>query len=160
MSGIEPIQQDKICHQETCMIEARAREYALGVGKAGVCSKHGAKVDIEIMTCSYEKCKEIAMMNNICKLHNYERVKKRRKCSILGRSTPTDLIMVEGCGMADVNGVYQRDGKIAIPYYDENQNKQYDSVYKYTKRAIYSGESTTAIHNGEEVVFTLYRREL
>jgi len=45
---------DKICHQEICMIEARAREYARGVGKAGVCSKHGAKVDIEIMTCSYE----------------------------------------------------------------------------------------------------------
>ena len=130
MSGIEPIQQDKICHQETCMIEARAREYALGVGKAGVCSKHGAKVDIEIMTCSYEKCKEIAMMNNICKLHNYERVKKRRKCSILGRSTPTDLIMVEGCGMADVNGVYQRDGKLAISYYDENQNKQYDKCLR------------------------------
>ena len=71
--------------------------------------------------------------------------------------------MVEGCGMADVNGIYSRDGKLAIPYYryNENQrNKKYDSVYKYTKRAIYRGESTIAIHNGEEVVFTLYRREL
>ena len=142
------------------MIEARAREYALGVGKAGVCSKHGAKVDIEIMTCSYEKCKEIAIMGNICKLHNNERVKKRRKCSILGRSTPPDLIMVEGCGMPDVNGVYQRDGKLAISFKDKYHDEQHDSIYKYTKRAIYSGESTTAIHNGEEVLFTLYRQEL
>ena len=172
-ADITPVQQeatDKICHEEICMIEARAREYALGAGKAGVCSKHGAKVDIEIMTCSYEGCKEIAFMNNICKLHNNERIKKRRKCSILGGSTPPDRIMVEGCGMADVNGIYQRDGKLAIPYKNNctirnkcqytGGDEQYDSVYKYTKKAIYSGESTTAIHNGEEVVFTLYRREL
>lgn len=63
-----------------------------------------------------------------------------------------------------------KDGKLAIPYKNNctirnkcqytGGDEQYDSVYKYTKKAVYSGESTTAIHNGEEVVFTLYRREL
>jgi hypothetical protein len=146
---------EKICHREMCIRKARAREYALGIGEAGVCFEHGAKVEIPIMTCSYEECKEVARVGNTCERH----ADKRIPGSILS----PDIIMVEGCGMPDVNGIYQRDGKLAIPYkeyYHHDQNKHYDSVYKYTKRAIYSGESTTAIHNGEEVVFTLYRRKL
>ena len=151
---IGPIQQEaaeKICHQEICIRKARAREYALGIGEAGTCSAHGKKVAIPIMTCSYEECKEVARVGNTCELHANE--------GITGSVLSPDLIMVEGCGMPDVNGIYQRDGKLAIPCYNENRNKKCDNVYKYTKRAIYRGESTTAIHNGEEVVFTLYRRK-
>ena len=161
---IGPIQQEaaeKICHQEICIRKARAKEYALGIGEAGICSAHGKKVAIPIMTCSYEECKEVARVGNTCELHADK--------GITGSILSPDIIMVEGCGMPDVNGIYQRDGKLAIPYYDynenpyydynENRNKKCDNVYKYTKRAIYRGESTTAIHNGEEVVFTLYRRK-
>jgi len=151
-ADIGPIQQqatEKVCHQEMCIRKARAREYALGIGEAGICFAHGEKVDIPIMTCSYGECKEIARLGNTCELHANK--------GIPGSILSPNLIMVEGCGMADVNGIYQRDGKLAI--YSHRNNKIY-SVYKYTKKAIYSGESTTAIHNGEEVVFALYRREL
>ena len=151
-ADIGPIQQqatEKVCHQEMCIRKARAREYALGIGEAGVCFAHGEKVDIPIMTCSYGECKEVARVGNTCELHANK--------GIPGSILSPNLIMVEGCGMADVNGIYQRDGKLAIY---SHRDEQYDSVYKYTKKAIYSGESTTAIHNGEEVVFTLYRREL
>ena len=154
-ADIGPIQQEateKVCHQEMCIRKARAREYALGIGEAGVCFAHGNKVEIPIMTCSYGECKEVARVGNTCELHADK--------GIPGSILSPNLIMVEGCGMADVNGIYQRDGKLAIPYCNENRDEKNDSVYKYTKRAIYSGESTTAIHNGEEVVFTLYRREL
>ena len=62
-ADIGPIQQEateKLCHQEMCIRKARAREYALGIGEAGVCFAHGEKVDIPIMTCSYGECKEVA----------------------------------------------------------------------------------------------------
>ena len=60
-----------LCHHETCMREARAREFALGIGKGcGICSRHGATIEVVWKNCSHERCTDIAIKGHHCKIHS------------------------------------------------------------------------------------------
>jgi len=66
---------NKLCHDDMCMREARAREFALGIGKGvGTCSRHGAMIDVVRKNCIHEECTGVAVKGDYCKIHS--KVKK------------------------------------------------------------------------------------
>jgi len=70
------------------MREARAREFALGIGKGdGICSRHGAMIEVVRKNCSHERCTEIAIKGDYCENHS-----KRKKNGNKGkRKSESDL---------------------------------------------------------------------
>ena len=59
------------CHHDMCMREARAREFASGIGKGGgICSRHGATVEVVRKNCIHEDCTGIAFKGDYCKSHS------------------------------------------------------------------------------------------
>ena len=57
------------------MREARAREFALGIGKGyGTCWRHGARIEVIRKNCIHEGCADIAVKGDYCKIHS--KVKK------------------------------------------------------------------------------------
>ena len=81
---IEKAPLPPLCHHGTCMREARAREFALGIGKGcGICSRHGATIEVVWKNCSHEKCTNIAIKGDYCKSHSKEmKNRKRRKTKL------------------------------------------------------------------------------
>jgi hypothetical protein len=62
---------NNLCHHDMCMREATAREFALGIGKGGgICSRHGATVDVVRKNCIHEDCTGVAFKGDYCKSHS------------------------------------------------------------------------------------------